>query len=337
MRNPDVRSALVALTLALGAGCAHPVVVRAPVLYPARIPVRAYPEVWVVGGALPEGDLGARLAAHLGQDGARSVKRVDIAQLQPLHEAGSIPPLSLVVVLEAGLDSEVRQGFDNVPVQYCDFYWGCYTQYQSVYSEVPVIEGEVQLTVYEGPTAAVLQTERFVASAVAENDDKVRKQVVDELGKQLERAIDVLKSDVRVQLEPVDALPLVTAALAKIRAGAWVEGRDLLEQAKAQLGGKKPEVQARVWYDLGIARWHAGGPDGPSQPTFESAKRALSVAIERGGERYRPALESLTRARERQAVLEEQRGAAQYNFSLRGAGQGAAPKPPATGDSAAPR
>lgn len=328
MRSLSLAGALVALSLVLGSGCARPVVVRAPVLYPARIPMRAFPEVWVVGGALPEGDLGARLAAHLRKGGAREVKRVEIAALQPQHEAGKIPPLSLVVVLEAGLASEVRKGYENMPVQLCDFYWGCYTQYQNVYNEVPVIEGEVKLTVFEGPTAAVLQTERFVASAISEDDPKVRAQVVDELGKQLERAIDVLKTEQRVRLEPVDELPLVTAALAKIREGDWVAGRDLLEQAKAQLGGKQPELQARVWYDLGIARWHAGGADGPSQATFEAAKRALDLAVQRGGERYRPAVESLVRARERHAVLEEQRRAARYNFELHGQAEAQAPKPP---------
>ena len=326
IRQSALRSIVLALALLLmpTAGCVRPVVVNANVLHPARVPVRAFPSVWVVGGELPEGDLGARLAKHLEQEG-REVKRVPLAELEPLHAAGAISSLTLVVILEAGIASDVQEGYDTVPVQLCDFYWGCYTQYQSVFVSQSVVAGEVKLTVYEGPTARVLQTDTFDAAVAARDEPKTRKQVVDDLGLQLERAVDVLKADVRVELEPVESLPLVTQAIARIRAGDWSAGRALLEQQAKQLGGRDRSEQARVWYDLGIARWHAPGPDGLTQPAFEAAKRALGWAVARGGDRYKRALEGLERARQRQAVLEAQRSATTYNFGLRGSA--AAPKP----------
>ena len=329
MRVRDLTCAVLALALLSPiAGCVRPVVVNANVLYPARVPVRAFPAVWVVGGELPEGDLGGRLAKHLQQDG-REVKRVALKDLEPLHAAGAISPLTLVVLLEAGLASEVQEGYDTVPVQYCDFYWGCYTQYQGVFVSQPVLAGEVKLTVYEGPTARVLQAESFYAAVAARDEARTRKQVVDDLGVQLERAVDLLKTEVRVELEPVDSLPLVTQALARIRAGDWAAGRELLEQQATQLGGRDRSEQARVWYDLGVARWRAAGPDGLTQPVFEAAKRALGWAVARGGDRYRPALEGLIRARERQAVLEAQRSAMTYNFGLRAGTATASTQPPA--------
>jgi len=317
---------LIGAALALGllaplAACVRPVAVRASVLYPARVPVRSFPAVWLVGGELPEGDLGARLAKHLEQDG-REVKRVPLGELEPLHAAGAISPLTLVVLLEAGLASALQEGYDTVPVQYCDFYWGCSTHFESVYVATPVLAGEVKLTVYEGPTARVLQTESFHAAVAAEDSKATRTRVVDDLGVQLERAVDVLKADVKVELEPVDALPLVTEAIDRIRAGDWRAGRELLEQQAKRLGGREHDEQARVWYDLGVARWHAPGAEGLTQPAFEAARRALGWAVARGGARYQPALEALERARERQAVLEEQRSATAYNFGLRASSRG---------------
>lgn len=315
----SLRELIGAVLIAMAAlsGCAKPVNVRAPVMFPAQLPVRAFPSIWVVGGQLPEGDLGARLMAHLGGDPRREVRRVEVTELEPLHEAGSISPLTLVVLLEPGMEAGVRERFDLVPVQYCDFYWGCSTTFQRVYSATPEVVGEVQITVYEGPTARVLQTLRL-SEVVYEDDTKAaRARVLAQLAVALERAVDVLKSSVDVQLEQVEELPRVSQAIATIRAGHWEEGRRLLESAAKQLGGLTRDVQARVWYDLGIARWYAAGPGGLSQAAFESAARALRWAIFcDGSSRYRHALDALARARARQQILDEQRRAAAHNFAL---------------------
>lgn len=318
MPRPELLGRVIVLAMLSLAGCTKPVTVRAPIMLPAQLPIRTYPSVWIVGGHLPEADLGARLMAHLGSDPGREVRRLEVNELEPLHEAGRISPLTLVVVLEPGMESGVHERFDMVPVQYCDFYWGCTTTFQRVYSATPEVVGEVLITVYEGPTARVLQTLRLSAAVYEVDTPAARAKVLQQLSIALERAVDVIKSAVEVQLEPVEELPLVGEAIARIRAGKWEEGRNILETVAKQLGGQKHGVQARVWYDLGIARWYAAGPGGLSQAAHDAAARALKLAIATDrSSRYRRALDALERARARQQILEEQRRAAAHNFALR--------------------
>lgn len=324
--------ALALLVLVATGACARPLVVKAPVLYPARVPVRAYPSIWVVGGALPEGDLGERLRAHIAHDAQTTTRRLEVKELEPLRESGSIPPLTLVVILEPSMYSDVQSRWEVVPVRYCDYYWGCFTDYQNVYSTTPQVVGEVVLTVYDGPTARVLQKEHFQSVSYERNTPRVRAQLLEQLATQLERSVDVLKSEARFELEPVDEIPAVRQALADIQAGRWEAGRSLLEQAALQLDGLSHEVQARVWYDLAIARWQAPGPGGLTRQAYEAAKRALDLAVarEQSG-RYRGALERLELARQREAILEEQRRAREHNFAMAPASAppAASPTPPA--------
>lgn len=312
------RLLLLSLLIAGATGCAQRVVVRAPVLYPARVPVRAFPSIVIAGNKLPEGDLAERLRAHLAKDGQHDVKRVEVADLETMREAGAISPLTLVVVVVPGIYDDPQADWVTVPVQSCDFYYGCFTQYQSVYTEVPQLLGEVTLTVYEGPTAKTLQTATFDAAVYRRDSPEARRQVIEQLGQQLERAVDVLQSAIKVELEPVDEHPIVRDALARIQKGGWEEGRALLEQAAAQLGGLKPRVQARILYDLAIARWYAPGPAGLTQAAFDAASRVLAEAIRLDGSaRYKQTQERLTMARQRQQILDEQRRAAKVNYALK--------------------
>jgi hypothetical protein len=312
--------ALLAL-LALGAtGCAHRVVVRAPVLYPARVPVRAFPSILLAGNTLPEGDLIERLRAHLAKDGQHDVKRVEVAELESMREVGAISALTLVVLVVPGIYDDPQEDWAAVPVQSCDFYYGCFTQYQGVYTQLPQLLGEVTLTVYEGPTAKTLQTETFDAVVYEPDSPSARQQLMEQLGQQLERAVDVLESKVKVELESVDEHPIVRDAIANIQQGKWDEGRALLEQAARQLGGLRHSVQARILYDLAIARWYAPGPSGLTQAAFDAASRALTAAIGLDGTtRYKRTHERLRQARQRQQLLEEQRRAAQINYGLKDA------------------
>lgn len=315
------RVSLLLLLLLVGStGCAGVLVARAPVLYPARLPVRAFPTLLVAGNALPEGDLAERLRAHLAKSGRHDVKRVQVEELEKLREAGAIEQTSLVIVVVPGLYSDVQDDYQMVPVQSCDFYYGCYTQYQNVYTETPTLVGEATVTVYEGPTARTLQKATFDTVVYGPDGPSARKQALDQLGVQLERAVDVLQSETRVELEPVDEHPLVKEALRLIVAGDWPAGRALLEQAAQALGGTKRSLQARVWYDLALARWYAPGPDGLTEQAYKAVDRALALAIRLdGNQRYNRTLERLARARQREKILQEQRAAARLNYALRDA------------------
>ncbi len=313
------RELVLWLALATASGCAQPVVARAPVLYPALVPVRAFPSILIAGDKLPEGDLPERLRAHLAADGQHEVRRVEVSALEPWRASGAILPYTLAVVIESAIDSDAQGQWQSVPVQYCDYYWGCYTDYQNVYGAAYQVSGRAVVTVYEGPTARPLQTERFQAAVYAPDSPEARAQVFEQLAEQITRAVDVLKSEARMELEPVD-LPTVKSALALIHQGSWDEGRRLLEQAMPEIADAKPRVQARVWYDLGVARWFAPGPEGLTQAAYESARQAIERAIELDRtHRYNTALERLSLARERERVLEEQRRATAHNFALMGA------------------
>ncbi|MDB4972326.1 MAG: hypothetical protein JWN48_667 [Myxococcaceae bacterium] len=294
--------------------CTHPVFVRAPILYPAAVPLRTFPTLFIAGGTLPEGDLGERLRAHLEEDKQHTAVRVDVKELEPMRAAGKFPAFSLVVLVEPGIYDAAASQQD--PSMQCDFWYGC----QNGYDVMPELAGVVKLTVYEGPTAAVLQTTELEASVSGANTPATRSQLVDALGRKLERAVDVLQSETQIELEPVPKHPIVSEALARIRRGEWAEGRSLLETAAQQLGGLTKRVQARIWYDLAIARWYAPGPAGLTQAAYDAAKRALTLALRLDGtDRYQRTLEGLERARERARVLDEQRAAARHNYALKAA------------------
>jgi hypothetical protein len=314
------RIGLLLLLLFVLAGCVERVVVRAPVLYPAELPVRAFPSLIIAGGELPEGDLGERLRAHLAADGQHEVRKVAVKELEPLRQAGSISPFTLVVLLEPGFSVDDGGGWQTQPVQVCDMFYGCYTDAQSVYGSAPRLIAELDVTVYEGPTARKLQTVTLDAWQYGGDTAPLRQQLLAELGVKLERAVDVLQSETRAELEPVAELPIVGLALERLRAGQWAEGRDLLEQAARQLGGQPRKVQKRVWYDLALARQYAPGPQGLDAQTFAGVERAFQLAIELdGSKRYLAAYERAKQMRERAQVLEEQRRAARENYALRGA------------------
>lgn len=309
-----LRALLVLGALAVSA-CAQHVVVRAPVLYPARVPVRAFPRLLVSGAVLPEGDLVERLTQHLRVEGVRAVDKVEVSELEPRRESGSISPLTLVLLVEPTLYSDVREDWDMVPIQMCDFYWGCFTEFRAIHVTTPALVGEVTLTVYEGPTARPLQSERFEVVSFAEDTPAARARVLDELGRELERAVDVLKSTRRVELLPVKDMEEVDRALAAIETGDWEAGRRLLEQAARTLGGKSSSTQARVWYNLGVARWYGSQTGELTQGAYEAARRALTLAASLEP-RYQGAVQALEQARERQAILEAQRRATAHNFEL---------------------
>jgi hypothetical protein len=309
---------LLALLMFVLVGCAERVVVRAPVLYPAELPVRAFPSLIVAGGDLPEGDLGERLRAHLVKDGQHEVRKVAVKDLEPLRKSGTIEPSTLVVLLEAGFGTDDSEEWQVQPVQVCDPFYGCYTDYQTVYGAGQRLIAEVDVSVFEGPTARKLQSLTLDVWEYGEDSAPLRGRLLGELGQKLERAVDVIKTQVRAELEPVKELPIVGLALAQLRAGRWDEGRDLLEQAAHQLGGQKRKVQKRVWYDLALARLYAPGPNGLDAQAFAGVERAFKLAIQLDGtKRYLRPYQRAKQMRERAQILEEQRRAARANYAQR--------------------
>lgn len=300
---------------ALFLGCTHSVAVRAPRLVPAQVPVRSFPSIWISGGMLSdEIYLQDRLATHLAKDGVHEVRRVDLADLEPARKAGQIPASTVVVLIELDTEEDSHTGWDTVPVSVCGYY-GCYTQYQSYPTELPEMRGTLTMTVYEGPTARVLQRARF-KRVVYGDEDEAEDKLVDILARDIELAVDTLRVRDKVELYDID-VPGVRDAIREIRRGHWDKGRALLEGAKDQVAGKSKKTQARFCYNLGLARWFAPGPHGLTQQAYEHARSALLEAEKIA---HNPAhqrmLNRLDKARKDFALIEEQARATAANFAL---------------------
>ena len=336
----DVHSYALTILLLLLVGCAHTVSVRGATLFPARVPVRAFATILISGGSLDEVVFWQdRLAAHLADDGQHEVRRVDLAELEPARKAGKISPTTVVILIDLKVDESMRSDWATTPAQVCGYY-GCYTQYQSYPISVPELRGEAQVTVYEGPTARVLQRERF-RNLTVDDSEQGADVLLEGLAREIERSVDVLRKREPVQLYKVKAVPGVNEAVALIKKGKWYEGRDLLERAKDQLAGVDDESQARVWFNLGLARWFAPGPAGLTESAYQDARRALETALALDPHPvHRRVLAALELARKNYAVLEEQRRATAHNYALRQtaaapAAPAASPEPPASPESPA--
>lgn len=311
-----LKPCLLILALLMGA-CAQTMTARAPLLVPAKVPVRVFPSIWVAGGDNPiENYLLDRLASHLAQDGRREVRRVQTAELEPAREAGRIAGTTAVVFLRASSNEAVRRYWDSAPTQYCGFY-GCSTNFQSYMVTALEVAVRAELTVYEGPSARVLQQERYERSLLGEDTQELRQVVVEQLAVELEHSVDVLRIRPRFELYRVRGMPEVKAALERIGKGDWTGGRAHLEKAATQLSGQKKSIQARVWYNLGIARWAAPGPAGLTAEAYAAAHRALAIAQSVApAPHHASALAELDMARKGFEILEAQRQATAHNFEL---------------------
>jgi len=302
--------------LLLASGCVRSTMVRVPITFAARVPVRVFPSVWVATAPFDEDErVGDVLAAQLAKDREIEVRRVDIAELEPSRTAGKIAATTVVVLVELELREGDYRYWDNGPYQSCGYY-GCSSQYRSYLSTAPEITAVANLTVYEGPTARVLQRERIGRSLIGNDPQSVRLDVVELVAADVSKLVDALSVTERVTLLRVD-LPEVEQAILRIEGGNWREGRALLERAKDRLGGLTPKVQARVWYDLGMARRFAPGSADLDQATYESAKRALAWALRlHPNEEYRRALVRLERHYRSVIEIAEQERARKHNLAI---------------------
>lgn len=308
------RSCGVALLLLI-AGCAQTVVVRAPSLLPARVPLQVFPAIWVAGPASgDEGYVLDRLAAQLAEDRRREVRRVELEQLEPARLAHQIRPLTAVIRITLQQSHEQQQQSDMLPVQSCGMF-GCVTTFQSYVQVVDVRSADATLYLHDGPTAQVLQTMRFGAKASDLESDRPQELALERLVQQLLAGTDVMRirEEYRLYSSRVKSAERGVDLLVH---GKWVEGRAQLEQAARELGGRDKETQARVWYDLGVARLLAPGNNGLSDDALAAAERALRWA-ERvlPSEQNRQALSHVAELRKRQQVLIEQKRAQELNYA----------------------
>lgn len=317
--------------LALAAsGCGHSLTAQAKVLEPAAVPVRAYPEIWVAGGHLEEDEIVlTALASSLEEGGESRVRRVDPDQLEAQRRAARIPSTAVVVLVDVRVQEDVRTGWDRQPVRVCGAY-GCETRYQQVTTNIPWVRGTAQLRVHDGPSARLLQRHVVRTDLYGGDPTVMREKVIAQLARRAVDAVSLVERTVEVELLKVKKLPAVEAALEAIRAGDWTTGRQRLEQAarETQSPQLSADDRARVFYDLGLARRFAPGPDGYSEKAFDASARAFKQASRLDPRPlYERGLQALEAHRQAHARLQEQRKAAAHNFAL-DRREGEVPPPP---------
>lgn len=307
--------------------------VNARVVTPAAIPVRAFPRIWIAAGALDtDRALADQLAEHIRRNSRSSVRRVPLDPLERQRAAGEIPQATVVVMLESDFDETLRTAWTTRPETVCGPF-GCYTSQRPYSFEVPTIIGELVLTVYDGPTARVLQRMTVRTRVEGAGYEDLRPRAIDNLARRMRQLVDRRSRTLEVELWPVD-LPVVRAAIAKIEAGHWRAGRRALERfaRTAEMHRLEPEDRARVLYDIAQARRFDESFERTPILRLERAERVLRHALELDPEedQFVRALAELAEQRRDEELLREQREATEHNFRLGTPAAPGVPEPPAS-------
>lgn len=310
-----LRCALTAASVALAA-CAGNVTAQGVVVKPADLDVRSHPSI-LVASTDDDLELGiaTELALHLDATGPNAVAQVHVGELEPRRLTGGMPAAGVVVLVELRLDRETRAEWASRPETVCGPVT-CYTTTRSYLRRVPEVRGELVLTLYDAPSARVLDRRAFRAAYEGTTPVSLERRVAERLGRLARDAVDARRLLRRVRLSRFDG-PEADRALDAIARGDWAEGRALLETlvtrpAFTRLGA--PE-RARGWYALGQARRFDPSTIDDFARHFDAAREALVRARELDPRReHEAALEDLDEHRRMLERLAEQRARARARF-----------------------
>ena len=329
------RSSAVAAVLCLFAGFASAcgtTSVHARIVRPAAIPIRAFPQIYIAAGH-DDIDLllGDAVVHHLRAGGRAAVRRVDVEDLEPMRAAGTIPRATAVMLIALDTEERTRSEWTSRPETVCGPLGNCYTSHRSYMAELPIIRARLDITVYDGPSARVLQRVTLRASAEGRAYESMRETIVEDLAKRVNPLLDQHVRNVEIDLVDVD-VPEVERAIDLIDAGHWRDGRIVLERFAhgPELKQLDREDRAAVLYNLGQARRFDTQTRLATARRFDAAERALRAAyrLHRKG-RYGDAIRDLVKHRRDVELVEAQRRAARYNFQL-GTRPQTSPQPPAS-------
>lgn len=315
-----MRRAAIPIVVLLAVGCGGTIGAEARVMQPAVVPVRAFPRVLVASGHLSE-EIAVidALARHLRRGRHVDARRLHVSELEPLREAGRIRPATAVIIATVVMTERMRPEWTTRPEVVCGPSPGpCYETSRPHLYDVPTLAGRLHLTVYDGPTARVMQ--RVVVRSADEGRDyeSMRRTVLSRLIRRAKQLVDQ-----RVLRREVDLLSVddegAARALGRIEAGDWHGGRIALERIAASPRAARlpPTERARLLYDLGQARRFDAGAHDLDDARFVAAEQALREAMRLDPQRiYARALGELAAHRRAVALVREQREAARYNFEI---------------------
>lgn len=324
------QAALMGMAWGMG-GCAGAVPARATITYPAVIPVRAVPHILVRATSPEARTVAERVVAHLAAGGSRvrlvsplgGLSRKD-AQPKP-----PAPPASVVMELEASFRVPAPDPFEG-PFADGATSAACFGLHcgQRLARPVQELLGTLTIRVFDGSTGRLLQRQALSLVQRGFAGLALRTRLLDALSQRAFELLSQREEAIQVELLPV-AFEAVRQALSAIRDGRWSAGRRQLEcfvQADT-FAALPPETQARVYYDLGVARRFDRVL--PPAPRFRSARAALERAASTFPDtRYWRALSELEAHRRTRSLVRAQQQAMVENFRLLEAPPRAVPEPP---------
>lgn len=338
------RVALLSALLLLAAGCGDTMVVAARVARPAVLPVRAFPQVYVVSvGGADAGAVADRLAHHLaerpGPATARlSVRRLTHDRLAALRRDGSVARVSVVVVVEVSISEDQRPDFSSRPTTVCGP-GGCYLATRPYPNDIPTLRARAHFQVEDGPTGRVLQQATLEARDEGSEPLSMRGRAVLDLAERARGLVDGGARAVDVALVEVDSDD-VRRALALLERGQWAAGARSLSRivAAPSFAQRTPAQRAATLFDLGQARRFSGPDDATALARLDAAVDAMRQAMRLEPRAlYAEGLRDVERQRRDLALSTEQREAAAHNFALsRSAPPPAVPAVPAAYRAARP-
>lgn len=308
-------SIAIAVTALALVACSNGMTVRAEVVQPARVPVRAFPRILVTSDSTAEADeIADQLARHLAI-GRSNVRRLDPRAVTLLREAREMPRATVVVDVRVGLSRRDRPEWNRPSSMICGPI-GCVDDRRPTIQDVPVLVGELALTVIDGGSGRVLQREQLSEEDSGMDLLGMRLRVLERLSQRALELVDQRAAQVPVVLHPIED-PRVRAALDEVRGGSWTRGRELLEAFRASddFEALPPEQRALVLYDIGqMLRFDRSMP---ADRRFDEAARMLNAAIRLvPAPRFAAALGELEEQRHSRAMVLEQEDATAHNFAL---------------------
>lgn len=313
-----VLAVLVALHCA---ACGHTLQLQANVIEPAGIPVRAFPNVWVERGELlAEQELATQLVTYLQATPRMNVRLVDGDQLAAARAGGTVTPATVVVIFRLHTRELSRVEWTTRPETVCDAL-GCFTVARSYNYDVPVIDGELRISVQDGQTSQELQRAVVRAREEGRDYEDMLPRLTTTLGERLHQLTEQRIARVQVTLLEVSN-STVERALSLAEAGQWSDARDLLERFVSSDGFSSLQrlERARVLYDLAQAR-RFGARDGESVlELLQRARESANAAFELDPEsRYARAVHEIDTAIKTRRMVDDQRAAAEHNFAIEAA------------------
>lgn len=318
MRASCVSVAAVALLIALTCGCGHTLHVRAQVIEPAGIPVRAFPVVWVERGQLPaEEELVRAFVSYLGQTPGIEARVVSSEEISAARAGGTLRPATVVVTLRLRTRELSRVEWTTRPETNCDAI-GCFTSQRSYDYDVPILLGELTVVITDAQTSNELQRAVIGAREERGEFDGMLSRVVATLSARLSEITEQRVVPVDVTLLEVDQAS-VQAALRMAEQGDWEHARERLEAAlvAGEFDSLAPDQRARVFYDLAQMRRFATRDGQGRLAALAEAGRALERASANDPQPiYTEALAEVVADIRRRGMVEDQRAATEQNFAL---------------------